>query len=246
VIENVLLGINHGGLTATHGSTIFNFELQSSLSKGLDMIDAELKRIERSTYRAAADSGLWDLFLATILAMFAIAPVLSVYLGDFWSSAVFVPVFAVVLLTIRVVNTRIIRPRIGVVEFARSRRRRIVVLTSVMVIVNIVALIAGVVVAFREPTLQGPIVPVSLSLVVLTGFSFAAFMLEIPRVFFYGVLLAAAPPIGEFLFSRGYASHHGFPVVFGTCALIIFASGIIRFIGFLPRRPAATGPSNED
>lgn len=210
------------------------------------MIDAELKRIERSTYRAATDSGLWDLFLASIVAMFAIAPLLSVYFGDFWSSAVFVPVFAVILLAIRVVNTRVIRPRIGVVEFARPRRQRLVQLSVVMVVVNVVALIAGVVVAFQEPTLQGPIVPLMLSLVVLTGFSFAAFMLEIPRVFLYGVLLAIAPPVGELLFVRGYASHHGFPVVFGACAVIIFGSGIVRFIQFLPHPPKTVGSSTEE
>jgi len=205
------------------------------------MIDTDLKRIERATYRSVADSGLWDIFLACIVAMFAIAPLLSVHLGDFWSSAVFLPVFAVVLLVIRVVQVRVIGPRIGVVEFARPRRQRLVMLTVVMLVVNVLALIVGIVAATRAPTGQGEIISLGLSLVILVGFSLAALFLEIPRVFFYGLLMAVAPPVGEALFSRGYASHHGFPIVFGVCATVILVSGIVRFIRFLPRPQGMDG-----
>jgi hypothetical protein len=203
------------------------------------MNDSDLERMERSTYRAAADSGLWDLFLASIVAMFALAPLLSVPLGDFWASAVFLPVFAVILLAIRIVNVRVIAPRVGVVEFARPRRQRLMLLATVMLVVNVAALIAGIVVAVREPVMQGPIVPLMLSLIVLFGFSVAAFVLQIPRVFLYGLLLAVAPMVGEALFLRGYASHHGFPVVFGVSAVVIAVGGLLRFVRFLPPDQAA-------
>ncbi len=84
------------------------------------MTDADLQRIERSTFRSVADSGLWDIVLASLVAMFAIAPLLSGRLGDFWSAAVFLPFFAILLLGIRVVQARVIQPRIGIVEFSRS------------------------------------------------------------------------------------------------------------------------------
>lgn len=198
------------------------------------MIDVELKQIERSTYRAVADSGLWDVLLATIVSMLAIAPLLSVHLGDFWSSAVFLPVFAVVLLVIHVVKVRVIEPRVGAVEFAEPRRRRMVRLNIVMLVVNIVALALGSVAALRAPVLGGPIVAFGMSMVILVGFTLASFLLEIPRVFFYGLLLAAAPIVGESLFVRGLASHHGFPIVFGISAVVILVCGIVRFVRFLP------------
>lgn len=198
------------------------------------MIDTDLRRIERSTYRSVVDSGLWDLFLASVVAMFAIAPLLSVHVGDFWSSTVFLPLFAAILVMIRVVQARVISPRMGAVEFARSRRRRLVVLSVIMLVVNVIALVVGLVVSTRAPVLNGQIVPLGMSLAILVGFSLAAFFLDIPRVFFYGLLLAIAPPIGEALFRRGYASHHGFPVVFGVCATVILVCGIVRFIRFLP------------
>ena len=198
------------------------------------MTDVDLKRMERATFRSVADSGLWDMLLASLVSMLAIAPLLSGRLGDFWSSAVFLPLFAVILLGIRVVQARVIEPRIGVVEFSRPRRRRLTMLSVIMLVVNVVAFVAGLVAASRAPSLQGPIVPLTMSLMMLVGFSLAAFFLEIPRVFGYGLLLAAAPPVGEALFRRGYASHHGFPVVFGVCATVILVCGIIRFVRFLP------------
>ena len=198
------------------------------------MIDADLKRIERSTYLSVADSGLWDLLLASVVAMFAIAPLLSVYLGDFWSSAVVIPVFAAVLVMIRVVQARVIRPRVGTVDFARPRRQRLVTLSVIMLVVNVIALVVGLVVSTRAPVVDGDIVPVGMSLALLVCFSLGAYLLEIPRVFVYGLLLAVAPLVGEALFRRGYASHHGFPVVFGVCATVILVCGIVRFSRFLP------------
>jgi len=205
------------------------------------MIDTDLARIERASYRSATDSGLWDILLASIVAEFAIAPLLSVYLGDFWSSAVFLPVFAVVILLIRVVQARVVRPRIGIVEFARPRRQRFLMLTVVMLVVNIVAFIVGLVAFTRAPVAQGPIVSFGLAMVFLVGFSLASFFLEIPRVFFYGLLLAAATLVGEALWVRGHASHHGFPIVFGVCSVVILVSGIVRFVRFLLRAQGGKG-----
>lgn len=211
------------------------------------MTEGDLKRLERATFRAAADSGLWDMFLAAVISMLAIAPLLSSRLGDFWSSAVFLPFYAVALLAIRTVQARIVRPRVGVVELAPSRKRRLGYLATIMLVVNVLALGLGIVAAIRGPTGQTDLVPLTLSLTLLLGFSTAAFFLEIPRVFAYGVLLAAAPPLGEALFQRGLASHHGFPVVFGVSAVVILGSGIIRFLRFLPRpRREGDGPSREE
>ena len=50
-----------------------------------------LKEAERKAFRTKYDDGLWDILLGCFFSMFAIAPFLSASLGDFWSSAVFVP-----------------------------------------------------------------------------------------------------------------------------------------------------------
>ena len=205
------------------------------------MFGTDLKKIERATFRASMDSGLWDILLASVISMLAIAPLLSVHIGDYWSSAVFIPVYAVILVMIRFLTVRVIRPRIGVVELARPRRQRLQTLAVIMLVVNVVALIAGFVAATRAPVVGGPVVSFAMSMVILVGFSLASFMLEIPRFFFYGLMLAVAPLIGEALFIRGYASHHGFPIVFGVSSVVILISGIVRFMHFLPKPQVGEG-----
>ena len=209
------------------------------------MNDSDLKQIEQATYRSAVDSGLWDIFLACPFVMLAVAPLLSDRFGDFWSAAVFLPLFAAVLVMIRVIQARVIQPRVGFVEFALPRRRRLMGLSIVMLIVNIVALLGGLAAFMRAPVVDGQVVSLGLSLTLLVGCSMAALFLGIPRIFFYGILLAAAPPIGEALFQRGLASHHGFPIVFGVCAAVIVVSGIVRFFRFLPP-PVTNGQPLEE
>lgn len=201
------------------------------------MTGNELKRLERATFLAAADSGLWDMFLAGIIAMLAIGPLLSERLGDYWSSAVFVPFWVAAIIAMRQVQARVILPRMGVVEFSPPRMKKLKRLGVIILAVNLVALGLGAVAATRAPVMGGNTVPLVLSLIFLLAGSLVAFLLEIPRVFFYGLLLAAAPPLGEVLFQRGQASHHGFPIVFGVSACVILASGIIRFKRFLPPPP---------
>jgi hypothetical protein len=207
------------------------------------MTDNDLKQLERSTFLAAVDSGLWDMFLACVLTMFVLGPYLSVPLGDFWASAVFLPFLMAALWGIRVVQTRVIQPRMGLVRFAATRQKRLRRMGVVMLGVNVVALVLGFLAASRGSAVRADLVPFYFSLTLLLGFSLVAFFLQLPRVFLYGLLLAAAPPIGEALFQRGYASHHGFPVVFGVCAAVIMTSGIIRFIRFLPPPSGQTGDS---
>lgn len=60
------------------------------------MTENELRRLERATYLATADTGLWDILLASVISSLAIGPLLSVYLGDFGASAVFLPFYALV------------------------------------------------------------------------------------------------------------------------------------------------------
>jgi MFS family permease len=210
------------------------------------MTQDELERLERATFLSTADTGLWDMYLASMVSMFAIAPLLSVYLGDFLSAAVFLPVFALLLWGIHLVKTRVIQPRVGLVEYGMPRKKRLKSLGVIMLVVNVMALVLGLVAAYRLPMDQGAIVPIFMSIILLLLFSTAALFLGIPRIFFYGLLLAVAPPIGEFLFQRGYATHHGFPVVFGTCAAVILMAGIVRFVRFLPPPvPGGGAPSTE-
>lgn len=217
-------------------------------AKEKPMIDtAELKQMERATYQAATDSGLWDIFIACLVSMFAIAPSLSVHMGDFWSSAVFVPVFAVLILAIRLIERYVITPRVGVVKFALPRRRRLTRMTLVMLVLNLIAFAGGIVAAVRFPAGEGVLFPFVFATLLLVMFSTLAVFWERPRYFAYGLGLFAASFVGEALWVRGHASHHGFPVVFGFCAVAIAICGVIRFVRFLPPAQSAEDlPATEE
>jgi hypothetical protein len=205
----------------------------------------DLKAAERRVFRTAVDHGLWDVFLASVVAMLAIAPLLSGTMGDFWSSAIFLPVYGGVYVAIRLLRERVVVPRVGLVQFGSYRRKRLRRFVVVMLVFNVVALVLGTIAAIAVQRGMGvPFIPIVFALLVLVGFSLAAYFLNIPRLFLYGVLLAVGSLIGEWLFRRGYVSHHGYPVVAGVTAGVIAAVGLIKFVLLVRSHgPVGDGPS---
>jgi hypothetical protein len=205
----------------------------------------DLAATERRTFRAAVDTGLWDILIASVVAMFAIAPMLSGTLGDFWSSAIFLPVWGGVYLIVRFLGARVVTPRVGVVRFGAHRQARLRRSGLVLAAVNVAALLAGVFAASRADTAGVWVFPMTFSLIVLVVFSLVAYATQIPRFFFYGAMLAVSPLIGEWLFRQGYALHHGFPVMFGLAATVIAVIGMTKFALLVRSHPPVThGPAS--
>lgn len=212
------------------------------------MDDRDLRNLERRTFRTVTDDGLWDVMIAAVCAMFAIAPLLSGTLGDFWSSALFVPVWLAVYLMITAVRHRIVVPRVGRIRFGPERRRLLRRVATVVLIVNLAAAAAGLSAAIgvRMEWFElgdGLGFPIGLGLVALLGMSAAALVLGIPRYGLYGLLLAAAPLVGEWLWRNDLAAHHGYPVTFGIAAIIILTGGIIRLSAVLRTHPLPPHPA---
>lgn len=205
------------------------------------MDDRDLRALERRTFRKATDDGLWDILLASVVAMFAIAPLLSESLGDVWSSAIFLPVWLGLYLAVRVVRSQILAPRAGTVRMGPDRRRRMRRLRVALLFVNIVAFGIGVGVAIGAQQgridLGGLGFPLMFSLCSLAGLSIVAFAVGIPRFALYGLMLAIAPLFGEWLWRNDLASHHGYPIVFGASAAVIFTVGVARLAVLVKRHP---------
>jgi len=204
-----------------------------------------LKTAERRVFQATLADGLWDVFLGSFVLIFAIAPLLSRSLGDFWSSIIFLPFWGLVYLLIRLAREKVVAPRLGTVHFGEHRRRRLQRFTIVMVIVNLVALVAGIVAfaRFNRITESGTApMPGGLSsllgLFMLMGFSLAAYLLDFPRLYLYGMLLGAASVVGEWLYQNHGAAHHGYPVAFGAAAGLMILAGLVMFARFVMVHPA--------
>jgi len=192
-----------------------------------------LKEAEREVFHSTANDGLWDIFLGIFFLEFVIAPFLSESMGDFWSAAVFLPVWAVAYLVIRFLRKKVVEPRIGVVKFGTARVSKMKRFSYVMLAFNVIALGLGVWAAFSVESASGDSIPYMFSLVLLSGFSLAAFFLEINRLYLYGLLIALAPIAGEWLWDHGYASHHGWPVTFGVISGIMILVGLSMFVRVL-------------
>jgi len=213
------------------------------------MSDEDLKALERRTFRTASDDGLWDVLIAAVFSMMALAPLLSGSLGDLWSSAIFAPILLGTYLVIRAVRKQVVIPRIGIVRFGEDRRRRLRRFSLVMLLVNVVALLLGLAAAIGVQRgwvdLGGGGIgyPLTLGMVILIGFSVGAYAASIPRYYLYGLMLAGAPLVGEWLWQRDLATHHGYPIVFGAAAVIILVTGITRFFTRLRGHPLPQDPA---
>ena len=193
-----------------------------------------LKELERNLYRETVRDGVLDIMIGCILLMFVFAPLFSVKLGDFWSSAVFLPFWLVVHLGLKSIKKNYILPRTGKIEYSGFRKKRLKNINVVFLVFNLIALGLGLVAFFKIDQFQGSI---PFSILMLLGFSLAGYMLESPRFYIYGVLAALAPLIGEYLWNNHGFSHHGFPVTFGVLSGGIILTCLVLMMNIFRRYP---------
>jgi hypothetical protein len=196
-----------------------------------------LKEAEQKAFRTRYNDGLWDIFLGCYFLIFAIGPYLSPTLGDFWSSVVFLPFWGLVFLVILLIKKYVVTPRIGVVKFGLVRKTKLMKFTVVMLVVNIIAFILGLVAAMSFGKVPGQIYTIILGMILLIVFSIAAYFLDFNRLYIYGLLVGLSPLVGEWLWTQGYATHHGFPITFGTSAGIMILVGLVVFARLLRDNP---------
>jgi hypothetical protein len=196
-----------------------------------------LKEAERKVFRATYNDGLWDIFLGCFFLIFVIAPFLSPSLGDFWSSVVFLPFWGLVFLIIWLIRKYVVTPRVGFVKFGRARKTRLVKFTVVMLVINIMAFILGLIAAMNFGRIPGQMFSIIFGLILLVGFSIAAYFLDFGRLYIYGLFVGVSPLVGEWLWTQGYATHHGFPITFGTSSGIMILFGLVIFVRLLRENP---------
>ena len=201
-----------------------------------------LKSAERKAFRITLADGLWEVFIGGIFLQFAIAPLLSETMGDFWSSAVFLPFWGILYLTIWMIRKYIITPRVGMVNLGKPRKKKLRIFSTVILVVNILIFLLGLVVALTFADISGMLIAGILGIFILFGFSAAAYILDYPRLFFYGLLFLIAPLVGEWLYTNHGFSHHGYPVVFGFASGLMILIGLITFFNFLKNTPKIEFP----
>ena len=204
-----------------------------------------LKDLERKAFRSTFQDGLWDIFIGFLFTQFVIAPLLSDRgLGDFWSSAVLFPIYMIVLGTVMVLKKYVITPRLGMVQFSKKRKSKFKILILMTNIILVIGIIAGAFFVDLSNLNIKWLAPATFSLMLLIGFSVAAYMLDLARFYIYGAMNSLAVVVGELLYQFAGASHHGFPVAFGVTSSIMIIVGIVLLVNFLRKYPKPGGDLN--
>ncbi len=196
-----------------------------------------LKDAERKVFRATYNDGLVDIFLGCFFLVFVFGPYLSLILGDFWASVVFLPFWALVYLVLWLIRRAVVAPRIGVVKFGQARKAKLMKFSAVMLVLNVVAFILGTVAVLSFGSVPGQMIGFIFGMILLTGFSIAAYFLDFNRLYVYGLLVGLSPLVGEWLWAHGLATHHGFPITFGASAGIMILAGLSKFARLLRDHP---------
>lgn len=198
-----------------------------------------LKEADRKLFTTYFDDGLLDIFLAAFVLIFAIGPFSSVPLGDFWGVAIFLPFWGMVYLVLRYLRRRFVTPRLGSVTWGAIRKQKLRTGSIIMLVLNVIFLGLGAV-AFLLPIQPGYLMSLRFGTMILILFSVAGYFYDYSKLYFYGIFIALAVPIGEWLYQNAGFSHHGYPVVFGTAAVIMLVRGLVKFFTLLKEIPPQT------
>jgi hypothetical protein len=201
----------------------------------------DIRQAERKIFTNTFQDGLLDILISAFLLMFAIAPILSTFLGDFWSSAVFLPFWGLVYLGVYLLKVNVTQPRLGQARLGAARRRRLTVFSIIMCLINGAFLVGGLFVSIQvistDPNYSGASINLGFGSVMLLFGTLAGIFLDLPRLIAYGLLAGLAPVIGQYLYIRYGIAHHGYPLTFGILTGIIFLVGATLFVRLLQRNP---------
>jgi hypothetical protein len=207
--------------------------------------DVDLVSLEQSVFRRTLSHGLIDIAIACVVALFAIGPYpTSMGLGDFWGTAVFIPFWGLAAIVLWLVYRRLVLPRLGRVQFAWPRKKRLLIWNIVIFAFCVVALVVGAISGSQFGLLPPIFHVIALSVLVVSGFALAGYYLDIRRFYLYGVVIASAPHTGELLWQHAGVPHHGYPVTFGFAAALCLLVGVVLFIRFLVRHPLPPRSAN--
>jgi hypothetical protein len=201
-----------------------------------------LKAVERKVFVSFFQDGLVDIFIGAFFTQFVFALYLSESLGDFWSSAVFVPIWGLLFVILWLVRKYVVKPRVGEVKFGEWRVKRLMRFNVIILVVLLGSAILAAISAATFDLLPDwmPLAPLSFSITLLIGFSLAGFFLDYTLFYVYGVLLAAAPIVGEWLWTNMNVPHHGFQVTFGFASAVMILVGLVRLIRLIRANPLPT------
>jgi len=212
-----------------------------------------LKDLERRAFKSTFQDGLWDIFLGLLLLNVGIGTIVGGMVGDAEMSPaslvrimlMIVPWPFLVLIAFWAGKKFITTPRIGLVKFGPQRESKVKNLRAVLflsVLLTVVMLFWGW--AAMGNGLPWWVTEIPLPLYVwpaqtIIVFGLAAYFLDVPRFYAYGVLYGLPLPVGMLLVKNTDFSVLGSTAItYGVSVGVMVLIGVILFIRFLRQCPA--------
>jgi hypothetical protein len=185
----------------------------------------DLKRLERKAYLSYHKDGLVDLFLgfaAITFGLFALTEMVVILAGS-----------VVIWLSVYIAAKRLITvPRIGIVEFSPERKSKLFTLLWILVLVQILSVCVSLL-AWMIPLVATLIILNHMIIIGLVGagiFSIIAYMSDIQRFYWYGIVTLVA-------FLGSYFFNFTFYLPMMAVGILITATGLVLLVRFIQTYP---------
>ena len=205
----------------------------------------DLKGTEKASFKLAAYSdGIADIGLGLVVITLAIYPFTRELLGVNWNALLYLGSVSLIIFLQTYVKNRLTPSRIGIVDFGKRATKRLLafgLITAVLVVLMALTWYLSAQGYFLpSPAWMGTYgFDILLAVIVLLIFSAMAYTLDLPRFYFYGLILGLSFPLQALL-----PVNPRFPVL--AAGTVILAVGIVLLTRFLKKFPAvAADPAEE-
>jgi hypothetical protein len=212
---------------------------------GLKMEQLNIKALEKKAFRSFFRDGIYDVFLGTILLAFGLPLILNEF-GFMAYKTMTIPLLISIILNIGALlffvfgKKYITAPRLGIVNFGKTRKRKMMhvkLLLTISVLIGVGTFFLTLLKILPVGGKTGiPAAGVIFGVQALIVFSLAAYFMDFTRLYLYAFLFAVAVPLTFWLKSNTALTYPSLYVFLLTAGPML-AIGWILFVRFLRQYP---------
>jgi hypothetical protein len=205
----------------------------------------DLREVQRRTYRLMTfEDGLWDLLMGSMFMFLAVYPITRQALGPVWNFVLFMAILAILVSGQFILRRTISTPRVGFAQPRRSRKMRVLLVGTVVLVLITTGLVVATLLGRPEgsaapsapaaPAGRGYLVEWIVLFLLGAVFSGLAYLFGVRRLFAYGWLLGLG-----YLASVYMEQTAGWTFLLpqAVVAGIIMITGTVLLIRFLRQYP---------
>jgi hypothetical protein len=216
------------------------------------MEQLNIKALEIKAFRSFFRDGIYDVFLGTILLSFGLPLILSEF-GWIHYETMTIPLIISIVLNIGALlffvfgKKYITAPRLGIVRFGETRKRKMMHVKLLLAISVLIGVVTFLLSALRVLPVGGntgiPAASVIFGIQVLIVFGLAAYFMDFTRLYLYAFLFAVAVPVTFWLKKNAALAYPSLYVYSLTAGPMLVIGGIlfIRFLRQYPHKAKAGG-----